>query len=419
MVDEVQQPVVRPLKVLEDENGRPVRGERFEKPAPRREALSAPIATLVTFTGEADERTEVSVDPASLRRLVEEVGQHGAQLLLRRRVGVGLENSGLCLDHLAQRPVGNPVAVGKRPALTPDDQLGIGVGRPEELPDQPALPDAGDADDRDELRLVLPSGPCERPGEQLELLLSAHELRPAELHDVDTESRSGRDGRPDGHGALLPLREHGLGGLVGDFPLGGPVGRLVDEDRVRRGCRLQPGCRVDDVAGHHSLALCRAGAERHDHLARRHADPNVQIALLQVQLGDRFPDGQRRADRPLGIVLVHHGRAEQGHDGVADELLDRAPVPLELGADERVVVGELSPHILRVEPLCPAREPDQIAEQHGDDLSLLADRLGRAERRAAGIAEARAVRIPVAARRTAHRPVVPHASAQNRAAAVG
>ena len=61
------------------------------------------------------------------------------------------------------------------------------------------------------------------------------------------------------------------------------------------------------------------------------------IRTSTSRLGERVADRERRAHRPLGIVLVRDRRAEDGHDGVADELLDRAAVPLELAADRRVV----------------------------------------------------------------------------------
>ena len=52
--------------------------------------------------------------------------------------------------------------------------------------------------------------------------------------------------------------------------------------------------------------------------------------LAVVQLGDRVADRERRADRALGVVLVRDRRAEQRHHRVADELLHRAAVALEL-----------------------------------------------------------------------------------------
>ena len=44
-------------------------------------------------------------------------------------------------------------------------------------------------------------------------------------------------------------------------------------------------------------------------------------------------DRERRADGALGIVLVRDRRAEERHHRVADELLDRAAVALELRAE--------------------------------------------------------------------------------------
>jgi hypothetical protein len=41
---------------------------------------------------------------------------------------------------------------------------------------------------------------------------------------------------------------------------------------------------------------------------------------------------QRGADRSLRIVLVRRRRAEEGHDRVTDEFLDRAAVALEVAA---------------------------------------------------------------------------------------
>ena len=39
---------------------------------------------------------------------------------------------------------------------------------------------------------------------------------------------------------------------------------------------------------------------------------------------DRFPDGERGMRRTLRVILVGERRAEQGHDAVAEELVDGA-----------------------------------------------------------------------------------------------
>ena len=65
------------------------------------------------------------------------------------------------------------------------------------------------------------------------------------------------------------------------------------------------------------------------------------------------------------------GRAEERHDRVSDELLDRASVPLELYADALVVGSEDCSDVFGIELFRALRKADEIAEEHRDDLSLL------------------------------------------------
>src|SRR4029077_2326279 len=74
--------------------------------------------------------------------------------------------------------------------LPPGDQIGVGVDDAEELPEKPALADAGDPDQRDELGLMLDAGTCERLLQQLELTRAADERRARVLDDVDAEARA-------------------------------------------------------------------------------------------------------------------------------------------------------------------------------------------------------------------------------------
>jgi hypothetical protein len=77
---------------------------------------------------------------------------------------------------------------------------------------------------------------------------------------------------------------------------------------------------------------------------------------------------------------------------VAAELLERAAVPLELGADPRVVRRDQRLHVLDVEALRARRRADQVAEDGGDQLSLFGDgrrSLGDHDRRTTREAELR------------------------------
>jgi hypothetical protein len=107
-----------------------------------------------------------------------------------------------------------------------------------------------------------------------------------------------------------------------------PEGRLADKDPVRRRRRLQPRGRVDDVARRHAFAFGRASPECHQGLAGRHGDPYLQLTLLDGPVADR----ERGAHGPDGVVLVRRRSPEERHHRVADELLDRSAVALELGA---------------------------------------------------------------------------------------
>ena len=57
------------------------------------------------------------------------------------------------------------------------------------------------------------------------------------------------------------------------------------------------------------------------------------------------------------------GGSKDGHHGVADELLDGAPVTLELGAHAGVVGLEEPPHVLGVHALRARGEADEVAEE--------------------------------------------------------
>src|SRR4029453_14286554 len=91
-------------------------------------------------------------------------------------------------------------------------------------------------------------------------------------------------------------------------------------------------------------------------------------------------------------VLVSRGRTQDRHHGVADELLDRAAVALDLARHPLVVRAQRGADVFGVGPVGPCREADEVDEEHGEDLPLLAGRR-RLERRAAGEAETSALRV--------------------------
>jgi hypothetical protein len=101
------------------------------------------------------------------------------------------------------------------------------------------------------------------------------------------------------------------------------------------------------------------------------SDAEVEPRVLLVQLLDGGVDRERRPDGSLRVVLVRHGRAEEPHDRVADELLDRAAEALDLRAHARVVGGEARMDVLRIELLGRRRRADDVGEERRDDFPLL------------------------------------------------
>ena len=77
------------------------------------------------------------------------------------------------------------------------------------------------------------------------------------------------------------------------------------------------------------------------------------MATLQVlvEAGDRRVHGDGGADGALGVVLVCHRGAEDGHHRVADVLVDGAAEALDLASQDRKVRRQDAPQVLGVESL--------------------------------------------------------------------
>jgi hypothetical protein len=85
-------------------------------------------------------------------------------------------------------------------------------------------------------------------------------------------------------------------------------------------------------------------------------------------------DAKPGPDGALGIVLMRERRPEDGHHRVTDELLDRAAVALDLLAQASVVGTDAGANVLRVSRFRGGSEANEIAEEDGHDLALLANR---------------------------------------------
>jgi len=123
---------------------------------------------------------------------------------------------------------------------------------------------------------------------------------------------------------------------------------------------LQPGGDVDRIPG------CKALLGPGDDLARHDAD-----AAFDSKLGQRLAHLDGRPTGTEGVVLVREWDAEDRHDRVADEFLDRAAVSLDDLLHPLEVTGKQSAQRLRISCLPQRRRSDYVAEEDRDRLPLL------------------------------------------------
>ncbi len=100
LVHEVEQALVRPVEVLEDDDERPLLGHRLEKASPGSEGRLSAVVTELRLRREADERAQLRLDPVRVARIGQDVGDSGSQLLLDLVGGVLLDDARLGLDDL-------------------------------------------------------------------------------------------------------------------------------------------------------------------------------------------------------------------------------------------------------------------------------------------------------------------------------
>ena len=111
MVDKVEQALVGPVQVFEDEDERPLLGECLEEAPPRCKSLGSMVALELLLALEPDQCSQVPLDPIGLR-LVDELAHAPCQLACRLFGRVRLEHACLRLHHLAERPKETPSPYG-------------------------------------------------------------------------------------------------------------------------------------------------------------------------------------------------------------------------------------------------------------------------------------------------------------------
>jgi len=118
-----------------------------------------------------------------------------------------------------------------------------------------------------------------------------------------------------------------------------------------------------------ATSAVRLRVERRERFAGVDGDPQLESVGL---VPGPVADCQRRPHRPFWVVFVRYGRSEHGHHRVADELLDRPAEVLELLPNACVVRAEQADDVFGIHLLGARGEADQVGEEDGDDLALLA-----------------------------------------------
>jgi hypothetical protein len=78
----------------------------------------------------------------------------------------------------------------------------------------------------------------------------------------------------------------------------------------------------------------------------------------------RQANAKRRLNRASGMILVSDRRPEQRHDSIAEELVDRAFVPVNLGENQLEGSSHQTMDDLRIQPLAQCGEARDVHEQH-------------------------------------------------------
>ena len=291
-------------------------------------------------------------------------------------------------DDLADRPVRDAFAV--RQAATAEDQR-LGPDRRTELRHEAALAHPRGPEQGEQLAGAVGDGATEGALEPRELALPAHE------RCVEAPGAA-RGPPPDGDETIrrdalgLALRRDRRDRLHLHGVAYEAVRERAEQDLAGRRGLFQASRSVDRVAGH------QGGAGRWvpgDHLAAVDPGPKADLQAaaggeLAVERGELGADLVGGPHRPQGVVLVDRGDAEDRHDGIADELLDRSAVALDDAAHRREVPRHQCPQRLWVELFAKGGRAGHVGEQDSHELTGLAGRGRRCYWRTAVRAELRA-----------------------------
>jgi hypothetical protein len=143
VIHEVEQGIVRPMQVVEDEDERSFLGQRLQEPPPGGEGLAASVAGAEIIGIDADQRPQMPFEPRGPRRVRDDRRDGAVDLARRPRVAVRIDHARERSDDLTERPERGSLAVRQGTTLQPAPTA-MAVEPTGELRHQPRLADPGD-----------------------------------------------------------------------------------------------------------------------------------------------------------------------------------------------------------------------------------------------------------------------------------
>ena len=312
MLDEVEEPRLGPVDVVEDEDERLSLRKRLDERADCGEAF-------LRRTGEL-RQPDRRGDPDSERLRLARAGEGGCELLPRHVRRVAVVEPDELLDRLEERPERDPLAVGQATATRDPCPPRHSV---QELLHEPRLADTGEPEDGEELARGVCASLLEGVRQPTPLAAATHHRRvqpPRRRREPVADAQ-----QPPGVACAIDcdciahelpdsgIEQHLAGG-------GRPSQRGRAAERRPAGAQRTAGVRArDDLAG----ADPQAHVELGHALARK--------LLRKLREGGTSVDG--RPNRPERVVLVRRRQPEDGSDGFARHRLDDAAVAFDRVVD--------------------------------------------------------------------------------------
>jgi hypothetical protein len=313
-------------------------------------------------------------------RLIEE--QHATDdLFAHLPIAIAFVDVEVLAEGLQDRKQRDVLAVRDRTAL--ERAMPPGTARLEKFERQPALADPGFSDNTNDLAITRVSL-RERSFERTKIVVSPDEARePSRLRDVEPRAHCANSLQlEDGHGLTDTLDVEFA--KVAQLKIA--LHQIRDVRRqiagIGRGQALHPSSQPHRVALRGVIHAQVVADLAHDDLTRVESNPNGEadslLALELARVGAKLlTEPERRVARPLRVILVRNRRAKEGHDAVAEILVDR---PLEavhaLRQDFEEAIENAVP-FFGVELFGELHRAGDVREEHGDVLALSFERRAR------------------------------------------